>query len=151
MSALVVISARYAGDADAVFREAVNFSEMVEAMSGLATYEGLPDEPARENETYTVDVTMWGFLKTKGHVMHVETLDYENRIIQSREHNPAIKCWDHRLTVQPVGEYVLWTDRVELDAGWRTFAAARFCAYVYQRRHKYRRALEINRKVCRPA
>ncbi|MCI5043456.1 MAG: hypothetical protein MRY72_02065 [Aquisalinus sp.] len=147
MTALITVTALYDGNADAIFREAMNLSELVEAMSGLATYEGLPEEPAKEGETYTVDVTMWGFLKTRGHVMHVETLDYENRIIQSREHNPAIRRWDHNLSVQPLGDKVLWTDQIELDAGWRTFGAARFCAYVYQRRHKYRKALKITRTI----
>lgn len=56
--------------------------------------------------------------------MHVERLDRAARIIQSREHNPAIRRRDHRLSVQPDGDRVRWTDRIVIDAGWRTPVAA---------------------------
>ncbi len=78
-----------------------------------------------------------------GHVIHVERLDQPARIIQSRESNPSIRRWDHTLSVQPDGARVRWTDSVILDAGWQTFLTARFCAYVYRRRHRHRQALEI--------
>ena len=39
----VIIEARYPGDADTVFAEALNFAELREAMRGLARYEGHSD------------------------------------------------------------------------------------------------------------
>ncbi len=81
MQALATITARYHGNADDIFREALTFEEMTDAMKGLASYDGLPTGPVKEGETYAVDVTMWGFLKTKGHVMHIEKLDIKNRVL----------------------------------------------------------------------
>lgn len=144
MPVLVKITALYDGDADEIFRGATEFAEMKDAMSGFAVYEGLSDQAAVEGETYTVDVTIWGIIKNKQHVMHVEKLDFENRIIQSREHDKMIARWDHNLSVQPAGDgRARWVDAVVIDAGWRTSFVARFAAYTYRRRHKHRKALDI--------
>lgn len=148
MAARITIKAIHAEDPDTLFTEAIRFGELREAMRGLATYEGLDDDiEVVKGETYTVDVTLWGFLKNSGHVMHVEDLDLGRRLIQSREHNAAIKRWDHRLTVDKHVQGALWTDDIIMDAGWRTFGAARFCAYVYGYRHRRRRALSTKTTI----
>jgi hypothetical protein len=147
--ALVEVTAWYEGDADDIFIAALDFSELEEAMRGLAVYEGGPKGEVAEGDTYTVDVTFWGVFKNKGHVMHIEKLDRKGRVIQSREHNPAIRRWDHNLSVQPEGDCVRWTDAIVIDAGWQTAFAARFAAFVYQRRHRRRNALKIRRRIVR--
>ena len=143
MATLVEVKAYYDKDPDALFRDAMNFGELQEAMRGIAVYEGLTDGPARVGDTYTADVTFFGFWKTKGHVIHVEALDCKTRILQSREHNPSIQRWDHQISVQPENGTTCWTDSIIIDAGWQTFGAARFASFIYQRRHRYRKALKI--------
>lgn len=140
---VVEIVATYEESADGVFEGALHFSEMTNAMSGLAVYKGLPDEPVHEGATYVVDVTFWKLFTVKGHTMHVERLDREGRVLQSREHAPGIRRWDHTLSVQRQGGRTEWHDTVVIDAGWRTPFMARFAIYVYHRRHKYRRARSI--------
>lgn len=143
MPVLVKITALYNGDADEIFRGALEFSELIDAMSGFAKYEGLPDKAAVEGETYTVDVTLWGLVKNPAHSMFIEKIDYKNRVLQSREHDEMIAQWDHNLSVHPFNDKVRWVDAVVIDAGWRTGFMARFAGYVYRRRHKYRKALDI--------
>lgn len=139
----ITVSAHYNQDADAVFGQALNLAELKDAMSGIATYDGLPDGVVKEGDELTVDVTLWGFVKTKNHVMKVESLDIAARILQSREHNPKVARWDHTLSVQPDGDGCIWTDRVVIDAGWNTFGTARFAKYLYTKRHTHRKALSI--------
>jgi hypothetical protein len=144
----VEITARYPADPDAVFQSALRFSEMTEAMAGIATYKGLPiSDTAHEGETIIVDVTFWGVFKQRGHRMFIERLDPQARIIQSRESGNGIKRWDHTLSVEPDGAGALWTDTVVIDAGWRTPFVARFAAFVYVRRHRHRKALSIERRL----
>ena len=147
MPCLVTTTALYPGDPDDLFRQAIDFTDMLEAMSGVAAYKGLPSEPVREGATYTTDVTFFGFLKTSGHVIEIEKLDLANRTLQSREYNPAIRQWDHLLTVEPETgtgpARARWTDAVTIDAGWRTPVITRFASFVYRRRHQHRQALEI--------
>lgn len=147
MAAIVDIEAHYDWDADALFAEALNFGELAEAMRGFAVYDGLPNGAAQEGETYTVDVTIWGVFKNTGHVIHVERVDRLGRILQSREYNPGVRRWDHTLSIQPKDCGAVWSDRVVVDAGWRTWALARFVAYVYLRRHRRRNAASIDRRI----
>jgi len=143
MPRTITVTAIYDGDPDVIFAQAIDLTEVQRAMQGLARYEGLPDGPICQGETYSVDITLFGVLKTRGHVMHVETLAPDHRLIQSREHNPQVRRWDHTLTVGPTPHGTLWTDRVMIDAGWQTALTARFAAYVYTRRHRFRQGRDI--------
>lgn len=140
---IVEVVATYEEPADQVFEGALRFSEMTEAMSALADYKGLPDEAVQEGATYVVDVTFWKLFTVKGHTMRVELLDRAARVLQSREHAPGIRQWDHHLSVQPRDGCTEWRDTVTIDAGRRTPFMARFAIYIYRRRLKYRRAHSI--------
>jgi hypothetical protein len=147
-AATVEIRAFYPDDPDTVFASALNFSEMENAMRGLATYSGLPASgTAREGDSFSVDVTFWKLFTVRGHQIHIERLDVANRIIQSRERAQGVARWDHQLSVQPSGAMTCWIDRVEIAAGWKTWAVARFSAFVYARRHRFRQAIKIERRI----
>lgn len=148
MAATVEISAFYVGNADQIFGTALRFSELEDAMLGMARYSGFPPSgTAAEGDSFVVDVLFWGFLPVKGHHILIERLDVANRVIQSREHAKGVRRWDHHLSVQPYGDQVRWTDTVVIDAGWKTPLIARFAALVYRRRHRFRRALKIDTKL----
>ncbi|WP_432448721.1 hypothetical protein [Aliiroseovarius marinus] len=150
MTYRVTVIASYPRNADTVFAEACEFSELVEAMKGIASYDGLPDGPAQEGQTYIVDVTLFGVIKNPGHKMMVERLDRQARILQSRESNPSVRRWDHELSVQPdgaEGQGALWTDTVEIDAPRNAWFTAQFARFVYTRRHKKRGAAHLTSKV----
>ena len=143
----VITTAKYKGEARAIFLGALEFREMSEAMSGLVLYEGLPERPAKEGEKFTVDITTLKIFKTKGYEMFIERLDKEACVLQSREKGGGIKMWDHNLSIRQEGEMVIWTDDVTIDAGLITPIAVRFGAYMYKRRHIYRKALNITTDI----
>lgn len=149
MAYQLIVTATYDTDPDLTFQNACDFAEVAEAMKGLATYDGLPTGRVFEGQTALVDVTLWGFLKTRGHSMTVVRLDKAARILQSREHNPNVKHWDHTLTVQPTETGCVWTDSVVIDAGWNSWGTVRFAKLVYTRRHKHRKALNIETQIKR--
>ena len=143
MAAIVRIEATYPEDPDAVFKSALRYGELAEAMNGIAAYEGLPPGEAQEGQTFDVTVTFWGWMKNPPHTIHVEKRDDAARLLQSREHGGWITRWDHRLQVVPETRGCRWIDEIVIDGGWRTFMAAGFAKYVYSTRHKARNALEI--------
>lgn len=147
MPRTITIEAVYPRAPEVIFAEALNLSEMKAAMAGIARYDGLPDGIVAEGDEMTVDVTMWGWLKTRNHVMRVERLDHAALVLQSREHNPQVKRWDHKLSLSEHPQGALWTDEIVLDAGWQTPFTALFCRYVYTQRHKRRDAISLTANV----
>lgn len=149
MALMATITAAYAGDADAIFAEALRFDELQAAMKGFATYRGFPPGAvATQGETYVVDIRLWHLFPVTAHTIYVERLDFAARVMQSRERHRGVTHWDHRLSVQPDGDgaeagRVLWTDEVVIDAGWQTPMIARFAAYTYRYSHRARRALSL--------
>ncbi|UWR47024.1 hypothetical protein [Phaeobacter inhibens] len=143
----IIVEANYASNADDTFEEALDVSEMQDAMRGLAVYHGLPQRPIHEGETLVVDVTMLKLFTTRNHVMHVERLDRAARVIQSRERNDGIQRWDHTLSIQPSATGCVWRDTVILEAGRWSWLTARFCRFVYTRRHRVRQAQSIRALV----
>jgi hypothetical protein len=150
MAIMLEITATYDVDPDTLFCSALRFSEMTDAMVGIATYSGLPaGDTAIEGDTIVIDVTFWGVLKQKGHTMFIERLDPVKRVIQSRESGNGIRRWDHTLSVHPDGASAIWKDIVVIDAGWKTPVIARFAAFIYAHRHRHRKATSLKRRLSR--
>ena len=143
MAATIRIEAIYPDEPDAVFKSALCYDELAEAMRHIAQYDGLPRGEATQGQTFDVVVTFWGWMKNPPHTIHVKRRDDEARLLQSREHGGWINRWDHRLQVFPDDRGARWIDEIVIDGGWRTFAAVMFAKYVYKTRHKTRNALEI--------
>ncbi len=144
---VVTVVAEYQDDADSIFADAVDFEHLAQVMSDIAVYEGLPQEPVREGMEILSNVTFWGWLKVRGHTMRIESYDPDNRCLQSREHSPDVRQWDHHLQVEPAGDIAVWTDTITLDAGWRTPVVALFCRYMYRHRHKRRAATSLKSRI----
>lgn len=143
----IITTATYLGKAHDIFLEALNFSEMTDAMSKIARYDGLPNQPAQQGQTYTVDITTLKIFKTKDYTMFIELLNKDACVLQSREKGGAIKMWDHRLSIRQEKDMAIWTDDVTIEAGLITPMVAHFGAYIYKKRHLNRQALSINTKI----
>ncbi|MEM7641401.1 MAG: hypothetical protein AAF366_02615 [Pseudomonadota bacterium] len=63
------------------------------------------------------------------------------RVLRDNGHSASIRRWDHHLVVAPEGEGTLYTDRVEIDARWRTPVVAAFAKSFYAHRQRRWQAL----------
>ena len=150
MERVVAVEAVYPGNPDDIFSEALDLREMKESMKGLARYEGLPDRHFKQGDRFETTVTLFGILKNTYHVMEVETVDHQRRLVQSRESSPAFQRWDHTLTIEPHPLGALWRDRVVIDTGWSTPVSALICRHLYRHRHRQRNALGIETSITKP-
>lgn len=121
--------------------------ELKNVMKGLARFEGMDAPTIKQGETYVVDVTTLGLFKIKGYEMHMERIDKEALEWQSREHGGGANRWDHHMSVVQDGALAIWTDDVMVEAGLATGIFARYCRYMYRRRHKIRQALSITSRI----
>ncbi|WP_224816201.1 hypothetical protein [Hasllibacter sp. MH4015] len=147
---VLTVSATYSRDPGTVFAEAIDFDAMVDATKGLATYKGLPAGSFEEGKTYETYVTVWGWMHNPHYRIHVERLDHDARLVQSREQGRAIRQWDHTLTVEDHPTGSIWTDRIVIDSGLLTGYMVRVGRYLYQYRHRNRDAVAITASITRP-
>ena len=61
---------------------------------------------------------LFGLIPFGTHTIHIERFDMD--VIQSREHNEHVRVWDHRITLQDLGDQTKYTDEVDIQAGWKT-------------------------------
>ncbi len=76
------------------------------------------------------------------HEIFVESVEEGPRAIQTREHSPLLRRWDHRLSVTETGPASCrYTDEVELDAGPLTVLVAPVARAFFAHRQRRWRAL----------
>lgn len=145
----ITIEAEYSDAAARVFEQARSFDALREAMRGIATYDGFPDGGLLiAGETYQADIRFWRLFPVRAHTIIVERVDPDAGMLVTRESHAGVRQWDHAITIRPAGSHCLWTDQIDIDAGWQTPAVARFAAYMYRHRHKgraLRTAVAVNK------
>jgi ligand-binding SRPBCC domain-containing protein len=145
----LTVTARYPRPADAVFADALSFDEMAEATRGTAVYRDLPESPMQQGRTYTLNVTVWGVMRNPRYQVHVERIDPDARIVQSREHGWMIRQWDHTLSITPDGDGCTWSDRILIDCAWATPFMSRVARSLYRARHRNRQGQQITARLTR--
>jgi hypothetical protein len=87
-----------------------------------------------------------GMIPIGTRVLHWERIDFAAREMQTREYDPLIRRWDHRIHVEPTGpSSCRYTDDVEINAGVLTFPVWLFAQVFY--RHRQRRWKRVARRI----
>src|SRR5262249_10847158 len=82
-------------------------------------------------------LTFFGFLPGGRHALGIEEVDAEAREIQSSEGGTLVKSWRHRIRVQKADDgETLYSDEIEIDAGWLTPLVWVFAQLFYRHRQR---------------
>jgi hypothetical protein len=122
--------------------------EICRPLIRLAPADGAAELPARWEHQSTVRLRsfMFGFIPLGVRTLRFEHIDHERREIQTREHDPLIRRWDHRIQFEPLGpDSSRYTDEVEVEAGLLTPVAWAFAQWFY--RHRQRRWRRVARRI----
>jgi hypothetical protein len=99
--------------------------------------------PELWEEGATVPLRPWlfGLIPIGTRVLFWERIDPSAREMQTREHDPLIRRWDHRIHVESAGAKLCrYTDDVEIDAGLLTLPVWLFAQWFYRhRQHRWKR------------
>ena len=80
---------------------------------------------------------LFGIIPLGTRVIYLERIDRATREIQSRESDPLIRRWDHLIRVQAARQgWTLYSDEIEIDAGWLTFLVWLFAQWFYHHRQR---------------
>lgn len=75
----------------------------------------------KEGRTFPLEFRLYGVIPFGIHTVHIVTIDEKSHMIYSNESNPHVPVWNHRITLTSVGQnHTKYTDKVEIDAGWKT-------------------------------
>ena len=87
-----------------------------------------------------------GFIPIGVRTLHFDAVDHDNHEIRTREHDPLVRRWDHRISIRARGEdRAIYRDEIELDAGLLTLPVWAWTSWFY--RHRQRRWRALARKL----
>jgi hypothetical protein len=97
-------------------------------------------------ETVRLRPLLFGVIPLGTRSLHWESIDQVRREMQTREHDPLVRRWDHRIHVEPLaGDACRYTDEVHIDAGVLTLPVWLFAQWFY--RHRQRRWRRVARRL----
>ncbi|WP_300010195.1 hypothetical protein [uncultured Roseobacter sp.] len=125
---------------------ATSYAALHDVMTGLATFEGLPNGRTRTGQRLEITVSLFGKLPKQPYFIEILECDDLALILRSAEHGAGVKTWLHTLTVTETEAGSRLQDQIDIDAGTLTPAFALWAKYLYHARHKPRlRLLENGR------
>lgn len=133
-----------------VWAEVQRSGLLIEVARPLATFvaaddEGLPERWEHESTVHCRSY-LFGFIPMGKRTLWFERVDQQAREIQTREHDPLIRRWDHLIRVRPADDgRTLYSDEIEIEAGWRTVFVWLFANWFY--RHRQRRWKKVARRL----
>jgi len=93
--------------------------------------------PERWSEGLTVRCRpfVFGFVPIGVRTLHFERIDPEAREWFTRESDPLVRRWDHRISIRSAGERrAIYRDVIEIEAGPWTFAVWTWASWFYRHR-----------------
>ncbi|SDR60499.1 hypothetical protein SAMN05519103_06860 [Rhizobiales bacterium GAS113] len=98
---------------------------------------GFP-ERWREGLTVQCKCFVFGFIPIGIRAIHFERIDQQDYEINTREHDPLVRRWDHQVSVRPLGESrSIYRDTIDIDAKSLTLLVWAWANWFY--RHRQRR------------
>lgn len=135
MARTIVLTHDYPYPARAVWDVATDMDAYRDVMGRLITFDSLPSGRVSQGQRIDVRISVFGVLPWQDYAMTVEAMDDAAMWFQSDERGAGIQSWRHHCSVMAVDGGCRLTDRVEVDAGWKTPVFALWAKAVYRARH----------------
>jgi hypothetical protein len=140
--------------ADRIWANVQTSSLLLDVIWPLVTLEPVGVEAFPERWTEGMPVRcrsyLFGVFYLGVRTLQFERIDQAGREIQTREKDPIVRRWDHRIRVEAIsGGRAHYSDEIEIDAGILTPVVWLFAAGFY--RHRQRRWRAIARRLARAA
>ena len=137
----VHVESLLACDAETAWKLVKTSAVLIDVSRPLVDIRPLPGESFpeiwRQGATVGARCYLFGFIPQGRRELFFERVDDAAREIQTREHDPLIRHWDHLLRVQSAGGgHCRYSDTVDIDAGWLTLLVWLFALCCYHHRHR---------------
>lgn len=96
----------------------------------------------REGDVLQFHFRVFGILPMGIHTIQIYEMDQKMGRIISKEYNRAIPVWNHTIYLESAQKNTtLYTDEVEIDAGWKTAIVSKWAGFFY--RHRQRKWIKL--------
>lgn len=140
----VAVTSTFPATIQVIWPLLTNIKTLQYIASPLATFIPLSSDTTwRENTTLRFRLRIFGFIPMGVHTIHVRRFDSSAHIVQTEESNRWVPVWNHTILLEPsINDSVLYTDLIEIDAGWRSTIVCIWSKWFYRhRQQKWRKLL----------
>lgn len=135
----ITIQSVFGFEKEKIWNEIQHTSSLMYVCKPLVSFTPLSNTQLKEKweQGETAHLTLWiyGILPFGKHHIHLESI--EPYRIQSREGGDFVQIWDHLITMETTAEnQTLYTDQVDIYAGWLTTLVAWWSRNFYKHRQK---------------
>ena len=144
-SKTIIVSSRFPATLDEIWEKLQNISTLQYITAPFASFKPLTDQPFiwSEGNTFKFRLKV-GILPIGIHTINVVAFDKETLTIYTNESNKHVPVWNHRIILDGQDSTTVYTDEVEIYAGWKTPFIVLWSKVFY--RHRQRRWLKLLRK-----
>ncbi|MDR0684802.1 MAG: hypothetical protein LBF83_06710 [Spirochaetaceae bacterium] len=141
----IIICSELNNSINKIWDKILNIETLIKICKPMATFKITTKEKFikwKLNTEYVFKLFIYGFVPFGTHKIILETIDNEENIIKSKEHNNVVKIWNHKITMEKEGELITnYTDEVEIYAGIFTLIIAIWGIIFYKHRQKKWKAI----------
>lgn len=134
----------FPADRDTVFQKIQHFETLQYIAWPYASFEPIDDEAHiwTAGSTSSYRFRLFGVIPFGTHTINIIRFDPD--VISSREGNEHVPVWNHDIMMEaPDGKHTRYTDRVEIQAGWKTWFIWLWAnAFYAHRQRKWVRLLQ---------
>ena len=141
MAAHIEISTRLSKPVDVVWKAMQSSHCLLFLSAPLLRF--VPIEPAVLPRTWSVggvyrfQLRLFGLLPVGWHELRPVRKDESRHELENNDRTPSARSWKHVLSVHAAGaDACIYTDALDIDAGWRTPFLVLFLKYYYRHRHR---------------
>ena len=141
---IATIQSQLPASADQIWRSLQRTESFRYITRGLLGFQGMDDWPEHFAEGMEIETRLFFFHAVPGwtHRLRVVRIDHARRELESEEGGGLVRKWNHRIAVEPLGEdRCLYTDEINIDAGWLTPAVWAYAHAFYRYRQQRWRQL----------
>ena len=146
MAKVVELSTMLPRPIDQVWDEVTRPRLLLRVAGGFVAFRAVdpPHWPDRwEPREYLVSLRLVGVLPLGRQVIGIEypTSSPDMRVLRDNGRSQLVRRWDHRITLRAGAAGTVYTDRIEIEAGWLTTLVAGFALVFF--RHRQRRLRQL--------
>jgi len=135
----ISVSSTFDCPPEIIWEKLLDLNTLIEICSPKASFRSVSENPRKweENIIYRFKLFIYGFIPFGEHEILLESINENQKEIQSKEHNKVVRIWNHLISMDKTeNDKTFYTDSVELYSVFFTYFTALWSISFYKHRQK---------------